>query len=81
MEANEEVNYRYFVSPETELMPVYKLLDFNIDNTGQAIERGKHDMKKVIEMGPGKSFDKIRNKTLAAKAMAKAMSQDLQVTI
>lgn len=63
MQAHEEVNYRYFISPKTALLPLYKYLDFNYGNTKDVIKRGQEDMKKVIEMGPGKSFDKVRNHT------------------
>lgn len=66
MQANEEVNYRYFVSPMTDLLPIYKYLDFNYDNTKDVIERGKQDMKKAIEMGAGVSFDKIRKRAARA---------------
>lgn len=67
MEANEEVNFRYFLSPETELLPYYMYLDFGFGNTGVVIQRGMNDMKAAIEMGPGKSFDKVRNLTKHAR--------------
>lgn len=63
MQAHKEVQYRYYISPETALLPIYRYLDFNLGNTREIIKRGQVDMKKVIEMGPGKSFDKVRNLT------------------
>ena len=62
MQANQKVNYRYFVQPSVSLIPYYKYLDFG--NTQKMIETGRQDMQKVIEMGPGKSFDRLRNNTM-----------------
>lgn len=60
MEANHRIGYRYFLSPATVLLPEYELLQFGSKYTHKLVLRGMEDMKKVIEMGPGKSFDKIR---------------------
>lgn len=63
MESNPKVNFRYFVAPETAILPIYKFLDFSISTTEPVFKRGKIDMKNAIDMGPGKSFDKVRNRT------------------
>ena len=67
MQAHDKVNYRYFVQPTQALLPEYLLLDFSYKNTKRAIEIGMQDMQAAIEMGPGRSFDKVRNKTVAAE--------------
>ena len=51
------------MAPETDLLPLYKFLDFSITTTEPVFKRGKSDMKKAIDMGPGKSFDRVRNRT------------------
>lgn len=69
MQAHEGVNYRYFLTPSTELLPIYLYLNFGFSNTRLVIQRGQDDMQKVIEMGPGKSFDKVRNLTKRAEQL------------
>ena len=37
------------------------MLDFDTKNSEKFMELGKNDAKKVIEMGPGKSFDVLKH--------------------
>lgn len=55
--ANHNVNYRYFIQPDKNLIPRYDILEFGNDWTEPMIQLGMKDAKKVIEMGPGNSFD------------------------
>ena len=60
MRGEPEVNYRYFLQPEKTLLPEYDLLNFGIEYTGKVIEQGKVDAQAAIDLGPGKSFDKLK---------------------
>lgn len=60
MRAHPDVNYRYFIQSDDTLLSEYRILEFGHDFTDPLVSRGESDAKKVIEMGPGKSFDKLR---------------------
>ena len=59
MAVNPEVQYRYFIKPEQQLLPVYDLLQFGPEYTTPLVQKGKDDAKRVIEMGEGKSFESL----------------------
>ena len=59
MQANPSVTYRYYFSPEETLLPEYYLLQFDQEYTHKLTLWGLAESKKVIEAGPGKSFDKL----------------------
>lgn len=43
-------------------MPNYDILNFGIDWTGDIIEWGKKEAFKVLDMGPGKSYEEFIRK-------------------
>lgn len=59
MQANPSVTYRYYFSPEESLLPEYYLLQFGYDYTHKLTIEGLAEAKKVIQQGPGKSFEKL----------------------
>lgn len=60
MEARPDVQYRYLIQPTADLMPFYDMLNFDPKTTRPVYEKGVEDAQKVIEMGPGVSFNKLR---------------------
>jgi len=56
MQANPDVNYRYLFIPQESLLEEYNILEFGIKYTAPLIQWGKDEAKKVIELGPGVSF-------------------------
>lgn len=52
-------------------MEDYVMLDFEPENTIPVIQRGRDDMRKVIDMGPGKSYEKVRNLTKNVTKLSK----------
>ena len=55
-----KINYRYYLEPVAPLLPGYKLLTVNKQQTQAIIDQGREDMKKVIAMGPGKSWEEVK---------------------
>lgn len=62
MRANPNVNYRYFIEPQEELLPAYKILEFGPKYTHPMITLGINEAKRVIEEGPGVSFKKLKER-------------------
>lgn len=59
MQAYPNISFRYFIKPEKSLMHQYQILDFDFEHTKPVYDQGTKDAKRVIEMGPGKSFDNL----------------------
>ena len=60
MKAHPDVQYRYFVQPTQKPESEYDILSFNKARIESMITMGKQDAQKVVEMGPGVSFDIFR---------------------
>lgn len=60
MRCNPDVNYRYFIEPQEQLLPAYEIIQFGPKYTLPMIEKGKEEAKKVVEMGPGVSFEALK---------------------
>ena len=62
VEANPEVNYRYFIQSATTLLHDWEILEFGNDYTLPLIEKGKVDAAAAIGAGPGVKFAELMQK-------------------
>ena len=62
MQANPDVNYRYLFIPQESLMPNYDILEFGLEYTANPIKWGQEEAVKVIELGPGVSYQQFIDK-------------------
>ena len=62
VEANPEVNYRYFIQSATTLLHDWEILEFGNDYTLPLIEKGKVDAAAAISAGPGVKFAELMQK-------------------